>query len=163
MTEHPFGGFWRRAVAAVIDQIILGFIYSILFMLGTMVGLSGFNTYSYTLQPDGLMKPFGGFMLLYHGFCILINIGYFTYFHGTIGQTPGKMAMSLKVMQVSGEEMTPGVAFLRWVGYIVSSLGLFLGYIWVAFDPRKQGWHDKIAGTVVILKKEKYLDKAGDI
>jgi len=83
---------------------------------------------------------------------MLINVGYYTYFHGITGQTPGKMAMGLKVIQATGEEMTLGIAFLRYVGSIVSSLCFLLGYIWVAFDRRKQGWHDKIAGTVVILK-----------
>ena len=71
--------------------------------------------------------------------------------------------MDLQVMQASGDAMTPGVAFLRWVGYLVSLLFFGLGYFWVIVDPRKQGWHDKIAATVVIRKKEKYLDKASDI
>ena len=163
MKEYPFGGFWRRAVAALIDQIILGSIYSLLFILGTMAGISGFNANSYTLLADSLIGGSGMILLLYQGFCMLINMGYFTYFHGNGGQTPGKMAMSLKVVQTSGEEMTPGVAFLRWTGYFVSCIFLFMGYIWVAFDPRKQGWHDKIAATFVVLKKEKYLDKEGDI
>jgi uncharacterized RDD family membrane protein YckC len=42
------------------------------------------------------------------------------------------------------------VAFLRWVGYIISAAGICLGFIWIIFDRKKQGWHDKIAGTVVI-------------
>ncbi len=163
MTEYSYGGFWRRSVAATIDQIILWIIYVFLFVMGAMAGLSGFDTSSYSFRSDILTKTAVGLMLVYYIFCLLINVGYFTYFHGITGQTPGKMAMSLKVMQVSGDEMTPGIAFLRWVGYLVSSFCFCLGYIWVAFDPRKQGWHDKIAGTVVILKREKYLDKAGDI
>ena len=38
------------------------------------------------------------------------------------------------------------------VGYVVSSMVCYIGLIWAAFDPRKQGWHDKIAGTVVTRK-----------
>ena len=44
------------------------------------------------------------------------------------------------------------MAFLRWIGYMLSSLPLNLGFLWVAFDARKQGFHDKLAGTVVILE-----------
>jgi uncharacterized RDD family membrane protein YckC len=163
VTDYPYGGFWRRFIAAFIDQIILGAVYSLLFFLGAMAGISGFSLSAYQLSSDAILKTTGGLIILYHAFCGIINMTYFTWFHGVGGRTPGKMAMGLKVIQASGQEMTPGVAFLRWVGYIVSSLVFCLGYIWVAFDPQKQGWHDKIAGTVVIVKKEKYLDKAGDI
>ena len=156
MKEYPFGGFWRRVAAAVIDQMILGVIYGFLLILGTVAGISGFNLHNYTLEPEAVMKTTGGIMLLYHAYCALINMAYFVFFHGLAGQTPGKMAMGLKVVQASGAEMTFGIAFLRWVGYIVSGGFFFLGYIWVAFDRRKQGWHDKIARTVVI-RKERFL------
>ncbi len=46
--------------------------------------------------------------------------------------------------------MTFGVAFLRWVGSLISGLFLWLGYLWIAIDGRKQGWHDKIAATLVV-------------
>ena len=75
---------------------------------------------------------------------------YFTLFHGFGGQTPGKKLLGLRVVQSSGKPMTPGLAFLRWVGYIISQIPLCLGFIWIAFDGRKQGWHDKIAATCVI-------------
>jgi uncharacterized RDD family membrane protein YckC len=42
------------------------------------------------------------------------------------------------------------MAVLRFIGYFVSSLVFDLGFIWVAFEPRKRGWHDMIAGTVII-------------
>ena len=163
MIDCAYGGFWRRAMAAVIDMIILWFIYAFLFVIGAVAGFSGAGSSAYNLQPDALLKTAGGFIILYQAFCILINIAYYTYFHGIMGQTPGKMAMGLKVMQDTGDEMTFGIAFLRWVGSIVSGLCFFLGYIWVACNRRKQGWHDKIAGTVVIMKKEKYLDKVYEI
>lgn len=163
MNSETYGGFWRRAVAAVIDQIILKILYFLLFLLGMAAGLTGFGLHAYALQPDILMKTAGGLMLLYYSFCVLVNMAYFTYFHGYTGRTPGKMVMGLRVIQASGEAMTPGLAFLRWVGYLVSFLCFGMGYLWVTFDLRKQGWHDKIAGTVVVLKKEKYLDKASYI
>ncbi|MFA5757119.1 MAG: RDD family protein, partial [Smithellaceae bacterium] len=82
-----------------------------------------------------------------------VNIAYFTYFHGSTGRTPGKRPLGLQVVSVTGESISFGTAFLRSVGYLVSSLVFCLGYLWVAFDRRKQGWHDKIAGTVVIIRE----------
>ena len=67
--------------------------------------------------------------------------------------TPGKMAISAQVVDAAtGDTITLGQALLRYVGYCVSIIPFGLGIIWVAFDSRKQGWHDKIAGTVVVKK-----------
>jgi uncharacterized RDD family membrane protein YckC len=80
----------------------------------------------------------------------VMSLFYFTYFHGVTGQTVGKKILGLKVVTTTGQPLTMGIAFLRWVGYIISFLVLYLGFIWVAVDRRHQGWHDKIAGTLVI-------------
>lgn len=98
------------------------------------------------VRGSGLLE-IDAFMYL---FVIILHMTYFTYFHGVGGRTPGKMIMGIKVIRDTGEEMTPGYAFLRWVGYLVSQIAFYLGFIWVAFDRRKQGWHDKIAGTLVV-------------
>jgi uncharacterized RDD family membrane protein YckC len=61
------------------------------------------------------------------------------------------MMLSLQVVDASsGEPLRVGQSILRYLGYFVSTIPLCLGLVWVAFDPRKQGWHDKIAGTVVV-------------
>jgi len=65
------------------------------------------------------------------------------------------MVFGLKVIRETGEPLTFGTAFLRWIGYFVSSLPLNLGFIWIAFDRKKQGFHDKLAGTVVILDEKR--------
>ena len=88
--EASFGGFWRRAVAAIIDQIILKIIYFALFLLGSVASLTGFSLYAYALQPEVLMQTAGGLALLYYGFCVLVNVVYFTVFHGYMGQTAGE-------------------------------------------------------------------------
>ena len=68
--------------------------------------------------------------------------------------TPGKMVMGLSVVDAkTGEPLSTGQAIGRYFAYIISSLALCLGYVWVVFDDRKQGWHDKLAGTVVIRTK----------
>ena len=65
--------------------------------------------------------------------------------------TPGKMAMKLQIVDAStGGKMRTGQAIGRYFAYIISAVPLCLGFIWVGVDQRKQGWHDKLAGTVVI-------------
>ena len=65
--------------------------------------------------------------------------------------TPGKMAFRAVIVDAeTGGKPNRGQCVGRYFGYFVASLPLFLGILWVAFDARKQGWHDKLAGTVVI-------------
>ena len=65
--------------------------------------------------------------------------------------TPGKLLLSARIVDArTGAEPTPRQCALRYVGYYLSGLVLGLGFLWVAFDRRKQGWHDKLADTVVI-------------
>ncbi|MCX7635475.1 MAG: RDD family protein [Syntrophales bacterium] len=165
--RYCYGGFWRRLAAALIDQTILGFLYIFIMIAGMAAFQAGFGMDVSSWDPE--VEKFGDvgkWWVAYQLLCGVVNAGYFIYFHGSWGQTPGKRLLGLKVIQTSGDAMTYGVAFLRWVGYIVSSVFLFMGYLWVAFDRRKQGWHDKIAATVVIRTdggKEISLDKGQDI
>ncbi len=67
------------------------------------------------------------------------------------GATPGKMAVAAKIVDArTGGAPSNASLVKRYVGYLISSLPLFLGFAWIAIDRRKQGWHDKIAGTLVI-------------
>jgi uncharacterized RDD family membrane protein YckC len=68
--------------------------------------------------------------------------------------TPGKMILGLRIVDAqSGAVLGLGQSAGRYLGYFVSTIPLFMGLVWVAFDPRKQGWHDKLAGTVVIRSR----------
>lgn len=70
------------------------------------------------------------------------------------GQTPGKRVVGARVVDAeTGEPVSVGKGIVRYLGYFVSMLGLFIGYLWVGFDPKKQGWHDHIAGTVVVRNR----------
>lgn len=151
MMGHHYGGFWRRWMALMIDKFILSIIYVTLVMLELRI----FPSSPYARRPDlpaGIWGSMNGRFLMGH--CLMslvISMTYFTYFHGTTGQTPGKMLLKLQVVGTTGEKLTYGIALLRWIGSIISCLTFFLGFLWVAFDSKKQGWHDKIAGTVVEL------------
>ena len=63
------------------------------------------------------------------------------------------MAISARVVDAkTGGRLTVGQSIGRYLGYFVSTIPFGLGLLWVAFDPKKQGWHDKLAGTVVVRK-----------
>lgn len=65
--------------------------------------------------------------------------------------TPGKLWLSLAIVDArSGRAPSLRQSLLRYLGYFLSSLPFGLGFLWVVWDRRKQGWHDKLAGTVVI-------------
>jgi uncharacterized RDD family membrane protein YckC len=71
-------------------------------------------------------------------------------FLGWRGQTPGKMIVGIKVLRTDKKPLTLRDSALRYCGYLVSVISLFVGFIWVAFDKKKQGLHDKIADTCVV-------------
>lgn len=173
MTGAQFGGFWRRALAYGIDKTILYLFSFLLFLTGLLaLGMGGGSSIARWAAAGGLpsgrdlltsavlailegrsdLTWFHGmaFAILYTLTTTLAGMAYFTWFHGTGGRTPGKMLLGLRVIRTSGEPMGFGIAFLRWVGYIVSALPFWLGFIWIALDGKKQGWHDKIAATLVV-------------
>ena len=135
-----YAGFWIRVLATVIDTVILGVLGSVL------SGSSGDGTV--------ITGPDGTFSLSNHGpqgFSTLLGFVYAVAFWTWRGQTPGKMALGLRIVRAEdGGPIDIGRAVLRYVGLVISFAVLLLGVIWVGFDPRRQGWHDKIAGTFVI-------------
>lgn len=83
-------------------------------------------------------------------FMFVVFAGYPIFFWAMMGQTPGKWAMGLRVIRTDGRPLSVWRSILRYLGYWVSALPLFLGFIWIVFDKKRQGWHDKIADTCVI-------------
>lgn len=77
-------------------------------------------------------------------------VGYFVFFWAIVGQTPGKALLGIRVIPIHGRKLGIGRALLRYFGYWVSTVGLLLGFIWILFDDRRQGWHDKLSGTYVV-------------
>jgi uncharacterized RDD family membrane protein YckC len=120
-------GFWRRFAAALIDGLVVGVSTTILrVILGDAAG---------------------------EGIGILLAFGYYTYFHGRTGQTPGDAVMSIRVVDFrdgTGEAIGYGRAFIRCLVSIVSGFVLLIGYLWMIWDGQKQTWHDKAAGSVVV-------------
>jgi uncharacterized RDD family membrane protein YckC len=162
MTIYKYAGFWRRLVAYAIDIAFISFIFFILATIASLAFFSGaisVNNSVWLANLTDAMLEFSEAIIFIFIFYTSINISYFTYFHGATGRTPGKMLLGLQVVNADGTTISFGTAFLRAVGYLVSSaMGLNLGFIWAAFDKRKQGWHDKIAGTVVIIREPQNED-----
>jgi uncharacterized RDD family membrane protein YckC len=70
------------------------------------------------------------------------------------GATPGKITFSARIVDArSGGRPSLGRLAVRAIAYIISAAPLFLGFAWIAIDRRKQAWHDKIAGTLVIYEE----------
>ena len=135
-----YGGFWIRVVAYIIDAIILGIIGGILSVpLG--VNYSDVNS----LSSAGARTSNGIDLVL----SLVYFVGLWTYMGGTIGQRILGMRM---VDATSGQPIGLGKAVIRWLGLLLSFFVCAIGVIWVAFDGRKQGWMDKIAGTVVVRR-----------
>jgi uncharacterized RDD family membrane protein YckC len=145
----PKAGFWIRFVAYIIDSLVFGIPLGII--LGLAGGFSAASTGAYGSESSG---P-SGVVLVIYAIAVLASIAYFVYFWSRPdGQTLGMKAVNVRVVKTDGSPVSPGSAFVRWIGYIVNSIifGLPIGFIWAAFDKNKQGWHDKMAGTYVIKK-----------
>jgi uncharacterized RDD family membrane protein YckC len=117
-------GFWRRFAAAFIDALVVGIVE---FILRFILGGAGI------------------------ALSVLFSFGYYTYFHGRTGQTPGDAALGIRVVDIdNGNVIGYGRAFGRCLVSIVSGLVIVLGYLWMLWDPRKQTWHDKAVGSVPV-------------
>ena len=85
---------------------------------------------------------------------IALGAAYYWYFWTDRGgQTPGKMLMKIRVVKVDGSPLNSGDSLMRYGGYLINSLPFLfgLGWLWAAIDPRRQGWHDKLARTCVVV------------
>ncbi|HEX7455995.1 MAG TPA: RDD family protein, partial [Candidatus Nanoarchaeia archaeon] len=145
-----YAGFWIRLLAAIIDGFILGIIGFII--MAIFGGLFGTAMVTAPEEPSVVTTSFlagifGTMQLLLWA----IDIAYFVGLTGTYGATLGKMVLGLRVVGTNGQKISFGKAALREIiGKWISAIVFCLGYLWVAFDEKKQGWHDKIAGTYVV-------------
>lgn len=130
-------GFWVRVGAAVIDSILV-----LAIIMPVLTAIYGGHYWS----SDVLIAGFWDFMLNFILPAVAIII-FWTYRCAT----PGKMVFKAVIVdEKTGNKPTLRQWIVRYLGYYVSILGLGLGVLWVAWDQKKQGWHDKMAGTVVI-------------
>jgi uncharacterized RDD family membrane protein YckC len=136
--ERPrpdYATFWQRALALLIDWLIV-------VVIAMPIIVVAFGASYFSLDPVRRSGDLAIALLI----GILI-VGFWRY----CGATPGKLAVGVKIVDAStGTTPSTGRLVLRLVCYLVSALPLYLGFLWAAVDRKKQGWHDKIAGTIVI-------------
>lgn len=136
-TEYEYAGFWIRVLASIGDSILLFIVLMPILVILYTIGL---------INPDN-NQVFNPIDLLMQIFSAAVYVFFWVKYAGT----PVKRLLKLKILDAkTGEHLSYGQAFIRYIGYIPSALVLCLGFIWVAFDSKKQGWHDKMAGSVVV-------------
>ncbi|MCE8023276.1 MULTISPECIES: RDD family protein [Halomonadaceae] len=134
-----YAGFWVRTGATIIDAILL-----MMVTFPVLISIYGWGYFDPNLY--GFVAGPADFLISW----VLPAIG-IVLFWVYKQATPGKMAVSVKVVDArTGNSPSVGQAMGRYLAYILSSLPLGLGFLWVAFDGKKQGWHDKLAGTLVV-------------
>lgn len=137
-----YAGFWIRVLASFIDHIIL------LLVIGLPLSmLYGFENY---WSGEKIIYGFWDVVGLIAP--VVLTIWFWLRFLGT----PGKVLCRLQVVDAKTlTTMTLKQCIIRFLGYLPATLVLLIGLVWVAFDRRKQGWHDKLAGSVVIRATSK--------
>lgn len=141
-----YAGFWLRAFAFVIDNLIMGFVFTILIASDPAAFLINPDL---TAMPLKLVPPFTplGFLVIY-----LMMWLYFTAFEVSAWQaTPGKRILRIYVADLRGQPLTLARAALRNVARLISGLVL-VGYFIAGFTEKKQALHDIIAGCLVLRR-----------
>ena len=140
MSKQKYAGFWRRAGATIVDSILIFIV-----ILPTLNAIYGADYWISTSFIRGFWD------VVIHYILPPIAIVLFWIYKSA---TPGKMIMKLIIVDAeTGGKPTKGQLVIRFLGYYVSLLILFLGFLWIGFDKRKQGLHDKLAKTVVMKKR----------
>ena len=155
---HP-AGFVTRYVAFLLDVLVVAFVsflfFTILQVTLEFFGIDALMTLAaqsreasrQTVVLGGAMRwlltVVGGFLT----FGIYSIVAWLL-----VGKTVGKALMGLRVLGQDGRRLTFGQALIRALSYYISGLALFIGFLWVLVDDRRQAWHDKLARTLVVYE-----------
>ena len=143
--EYEYAGFWLRVGASIIDMILL------------MIIIAPIITAIYGVSYWDNQKFIAGFwdFIINWIFPAIAVIAFWVYLQAT----PGKMVFkAIIVDEKTGNSPDIKQWIIRYLGYIPAFLVLGLGIFWVGWDKKKQGWHDKLANTVVIRPKNKGVE-----
>ncbi len=158
-----YAGFGQRLLAFIIDGIIIGIVYTVILTpIMTVIGLGiaseaqnmqGLSEDEATAATVGMV----GSILAAVGTAILaiyaIQLLYYAIMESSKYQASvGKLAMGIKVVDLNGNRVSFGTAFIRAIGKILSGAIMYIGYLMAAFTEKKQGLHDMIASTLVVKK-----------
>lgn len=139
MKDQEYAGFWIRFAASLIDLVIM---IIVLYLPLSFIYDEGYE------RNHKLIDGFWDLLLRYIAPIVAVIWCWLRY----LG-TPGKLITNLKVVdEKSGKKLLLKQAIGRYFAYILAILPLGLGLIWIGIDKKKQGLHDKLAGTVVIRR-----------
>lgn len=139
-SEFEYAGFWIRFAACIVDNLIIMIIFAPYWF---------YNYQQMAAIPVDQMPLYSAGDAILH----LVIGAAVVWFWVKKGATPGKMLFGLQVRDAkTGQFISVPRALLRYFSYLISYLILCLGFIWAGFDKKKQGWHDKIAKTVVVKR-----------
>jgi uncharacterized RDD family membrane protein YckC len=149
--QPRYVGFWARFLAMIIDNVWVTIVLALVvvaffgqdFMANMMMIPDG------SAEMAGMAAQGAGSFLAQLLLPAVLIVGFWVW----KAATPGKMVISAEIVDAKtlGKPST-GQLIVRYIGYFISAFAFGLGFLWVAFDKRKQGWHDKIAGTLVVKK-----------
>ena len=145
-----FASHGTRLVAYIIDSLIVILLYVVVFVVAAFFAVA----VGRTTDVNGPSAAAAGFFSILVLITIVVALAYFPFFWARSGQTPGMRPFGLYVVRDSdGGKISAGQAILRLIGLVIGGIPLYLGYIWIFIDSRRRGWHDLIAGTVMIERK----------
>lgn len=147
--QIQYAGFLRRALAFIIDMTLVSLISTALILtifggdqLQQMQSLTSWHAIDWRIVGIEQILP------------AVWTISFWFVWMAT----PGKLLLDCQVVDARTLQKAGfGQLVVRYLGYILSSLPLGLGFIWIIFNPRRQGWHDKLSGTVVIMQDDSLL------
>jgi uncharacterized RDD family membrane protein YckC len=158
-----YAGFGQRLLAFIIDGIIIGIVYTVVLTpIMTVIGLgiaSEAQNMSSMTEDEAAAATVGmvGSILAVVGTAIIaiyaIQLLYYSIMESSkLQASVGKLAMGIKVVDLSGNRISFGTAFIRAIGKVLSGMIMYIGYLMAAFTEKKQGLHDMIASTLVVKK-----------
>jgi uncharacterized RDD family membrane protein YckC len=146
LLQDRSAGFVTRLFAFLIDLAVVAVITSVGGLLATML-----DNALEAMSVDVRVSMGAIYVFLIP----LIWGSYYVMFWSLTGRTPGKWLMGLKVINASDHPPTVGRSIIRFIGYGISAIAFWMGYVWVLIDEDRRAWHDHFAKTWVIYDQER--------
>ena len=159
-------GFVTRLIAFIIDRSIsVAVILIVVFVADSLLKFFNLNMPigdAIEQQRPLLLIINVAFLIGLGIFNLFFIIGYEIFFWVLTGQTPGKWLLGLRVVpeDVSQDNITIWQGLKRYVGYWISAMALFMGYLVVLVNDDRRGWHDRMGGTRVVYDWEARQNEA---
>lgn len=154
MTSPPgravvvYAGFWLRAVAYLLDSLVLGFVVALTILLPLMERGAVPTDNPWFLYQNTSRPVLATWLLVF-----MVSWLYFASFESSVWQaTPGKKLLGLRVTDLAGHRVTFTRASWRYLGKLIFGTILFFGFLFAAFTPRKQALYDMTAECLVLRK-----------